>query len=213
MPREKATAIIWLDRSARIRWAEGVADSALVEKATRRSGHGDLAAGRSETADHRRRRLAFLKELREKLNANAELGLRVLLAMLVTDRARVGYERSGANESGLPEALKKIADSKRWDAGRDVQAITAVDKLDLKDVQKCIALYAGQAVNWTGHEAKPNAFTAHIAELLKVTVAPPAPPKASATATAAMPTPKKAATPKAKAKKPAAKNKKKGAKK
>ncbi|MCA0247654.1 MAG: ParB/RepB/Spo0J family partition protein [Proteobacteria bacterium] len=211
VPQEKATAVIWLDNTARIRVAEGVVDSNVMEKATRRSGHGDLAGGRSETADHRRRRLAFLKELREKLNGNAELGLRVVLAMLVTDRARVGYERSGANESGLPEALKKIADSKRWDAGRDVQSITAVDKLDLKDVQKCIALYAGQAVNWTGHEPKPSAFTAHLAGLLKVEVAPPEPAKTPAKATGGKPTPKKAAAhkakAKAKAKKPAAKKK------
>lgn len=202
VPQEKATAIVWLDRSAHLRSAEGVVDAKTMDKAARRSGHADLASQRGETADHRRRRLAFLKELRQKLNSDAELGLRVVLAMLVTDSARVGYERSGADESGLPEPLKKIADSKRWEEGKSVRALTEVSKIDLKAVARLIAAYAGQAVNWTGHEAKPGALTAHIAELLKVKIAAP---ESAKTATKA--SPKKAPAPKAKGKKPAAKKK------
>jgi ParB/RepB/Spo0J family partition protein len=203
VPQEKATAIVWLDNSARLRSAEGVVPAKTMENSTRRAGHGDQASQRNETTEHRRRRLAFLKELREKLNADAELGLRVVLAMLVTDSGRVGYERSGADESGLPEPLKKIADGKHWEEGRGVRALTEVTKLDLKAVARHIAAYAGQAVNWTGWEAKPGPLTAHIAELLKVKVAPPEPPKASSKKSPA----KKAPTPKAKAKKPAAKKK------
>lgn len=168
VPQEKATAIIWLDGTARIRVAEGVVDSKTLEKATRTSGHGDLASQRKETAEHRRRRLAFLKELREKLNTDAELGLQVVLAMFVTGQGSAGYEKSGANVNALSDPLKMIAEGKQWEDGRDVRALTEVGKLDPKVVSKFIAAYAGQAVNWAGRQEKPGAFNSHVAAVLKV---------------------------------------------
>lgn len=190
----KVTAIVWIDNLSRVKSAAGVARGEAFDRSSGNTGSGSGTT--TEPAERRRRRLAFLGELRAKVNGDVDIGLRVALAMLIVDTARIGYLRQGADLQGLPEALKKIAESNRWSDGRDIKALDAVFKLDMKTVTRLIAAHAGQAIDWAWNNKKPGGITARLADLLKVKLAPPEEKpakKKAATKTRAKAAPKKPA--------------------
>ncbi|WP_289298248.1 ParB/RepB/Spo0J family partition protein [uncultured Reyranella sp.] len=176
VPREKCTAVVWIDQTAKLCHAEGVARSSVFPQA--RSSYSSSSGGNSgmpprESAGQRRSRFDFNERLVLACADKADVGLRVALVALVASYgARLTYDSGHtkrAEKAVLPEELLKIAESYGDGDARKVRAWAIVKAMKIEDVSRCLAGYAATAFLWDSNDGKkPKGFTTTIAELLKV---------------------------------------------
>ena len=192
--REKCNAIVWIDRNANLRHAEGVASEKVMARAGGRtsSGYGG-SRPKAESAGHRRYRHAYNAAVGEAVAAHPEAGLRLLLTRFIDGTTRATYDHSAlkkANEGILTPELQALA----VQHGKHLKIWALVAKLPIAEVTAMIARYTALSINWQ-HNAwsksasKPDEFTTLIADVVKAKL-----PKREEFETA------KKATPKAKAK-------------
>jgi|GEM_PF-3826738 len=210
VPQEKCTALVWIDRTAKLRHAEGVAPASIFP-AERSSYYGGGSSGMParESAAQRRSRLDFNERLVRASADKAETGLRIaLVALVATHGARFTYDSNrtrAAEKAVLPAELLKIAGSFGDPGPRQAKAWAIVKAMKIDDVSRCLGGYAATAFMWDSNDGKkPKGFTVTIGGLLKVaprTIDPPGKTKAAApAASATKPAPKAKAKAKAKAK-------------
>lgn len=175
VPQEKCTALVWIDNSAKLCHAEGVAAVSLFPaERSSYSGGGSTGMPARESAGQRRSRFDFNERLVKACADKADTGLRMALVALVgTYGARFTYDSghtSRAEKAVLPEALLKIAQGGGYSSGdRSARTWAIVKTMKIEEVQRCIAGYAATAFMWDSQDGKkPKGFAATLGELLKV---------------------------------------------
>lgn len=163
----KQTAIAWFDRNGAYQQALGVVPATAIKEP--RSGQF-AGGGNSESADHRRARVACMDALHKGIGGDSMNALRLIVAGVLADRIRVGYDGAAMRKKGAAladPAAKKIAGMGYTD-GRAIKAWEHVKKLPAPALLKLLAHFAGLTVTWQGSDKNPPAFTAAIAKAIGV---------------------------------------------
>lgn len=166
--REKCNAIVWIDRNANLRHAEGVASEKVMVRAGGRTSSGaGSTRPKTEASDHRRYRHAYNDAIGVAVAAHPDAGLRLLLTRFIDGTTRATYDHSAlkkANESILTPELLKLAIGH----GKDLKIWELVAKLPIDTVTAMIGRYTALSINWQ-HNAwsksasKPEEFTTLVA--------------------------------------------------
>jgi ParB/RepB/Spo0J family partition protein len=156
VPKDKCTAVVWIDETGRIRTAEGVATPAAVDAASRKrqasTSSGPREAG--EKKEQKAARLAFNARLAKALAAKPDRAMRVLLFRLlyVDEVFDLAYhEIKKSRQAALPKTLHKhvdiaIDDSEDDNAGAEAWA--AILKLSAAQVSQTIVRLVAGGVSW-----------------------------------------------------------------
>ncbi len=213
--REKCTAIVWLDRAAKLRSAAGVALSGAFPNTSVSTSRPGASSGgpAGEPAHKKRYRIAYNDAVRASVAANTDLGLRILLTRFIDGTTRATYDHGAlkkAHEAILPKDLVPKANA--YQEREKLTIWNGVAKLKPGQVVEALAKYTALSLDWNYQSygpKGPSALTLEVARVAKTKLPKPGDfkPKAKAKAAPKAKTKNTAATakPKPAAKKPAKK--------
>lgn len=176
--REKCAAIVWIDRTARLRKAEGVAPRRLVQPRSTFS-----SSGPTETKAEKEVRHAFNAAVRAAARSKPTIALALLLTNFIDGVTRCSYDHNAVNKAHaeiLPQELQAFT-GKYLECAEKQKLFKAVCGLAPAKVTEMVAAYTGMSLNWEmGHGKKPKPFAAAVAAELGVKPGMPEKTKAKA---------------------------------
>lgn len=186
VPKEKCTAIVWIDSGRRLLSAEGVIAMSQLNPVRNSNSGGSSVTRKQETPTHKAGRLAYNDALRAAIAKKTDFALKLTALWMVISASNgdVDEDATARLMKVLPEPLAKLVDGRFYSLHDFPKALASIDKLKPAEITLALGELAAAELGWSEHEGKPSALVDGLAKQFGVKFVepkpepPPAPKKA-----------------------------------